>query len=236
MGTDVRTSIDRVAAVSVGVLWGRKHRETRPELLPVTEVGVVVLDRSDGSAMVESRRLLGGSDLKLVADHLLDLDLPILTFNGPRFDWVTLGALIDVEALLPRTIDLYSALYPCVSEIVDAEGVSAFPLNGEYGVLHPHRLAETNLGFIPGTGDDPLGEAELAGALWDQFLSHERAVVAGRTHVLSDDSLALLNGVRPAFETAAEWREMLAERPEPKPYRRRDRNQINFPRIDQRYV
>lgn len=230
MGTDVR-----IAAVSVGVLWGRRHRETRPELLPVTEVGIVVVDDALDAPVVERRELLSGADLAIVAEHLIDLDLPVVAFNALRFDWVALGALIDVDALIPRTIDLYTALYPCVSEIVDAEGVSAFPVHGEYGVLHPHRVAETNLGMLPGD-DDPIGDAELAAALWRHFLLHERAVAAGRTHSLDEHSLEHLRGDRPAFADSDAWRAMLAERPEPTPYRRRTRHPVTFPRVDQRYV
>ncbi|MFT4050338.1 MAG: hypothetical protein QM648_10975 [Solirubrobacterales bacterium] len=235
MGTDVRIPPERVAAVSVGVLWGRKHHETRPELLPVTEVGIVVVDRSEGEPLIERRELLEGADLRLVPEHLGDLGLPVVTFNGLRFDWVALGALTEVDTLIPRTIDLYSALYPCVSTIVDAEGVSAFPVRGEYGVLHPHRVAETNLGFVPGDSD-PVGDAELTGALWNHFLTHERAVAAGRTHVLSDESLEILAAERPAIASADDWRAMLSGRPEPTPYRRKTRHQVTFPRIDQRYV
>jgi hypothetical protein len=235
MGTDVRIAPDRAAAVSVGVLWGRKHRETRPELLPVTEVGVVVVDRSGAELAIERRELLSGADLKRVPELLWDLSLPVVGFNALRFDWVALDAVADVQHLIPLTIDLYSALYPCVSEIVDAEGVSAFPVHGEYGVLHPHRVAETNLQRLPGD-DDPIGEAELAAALWHHCQLHERAVAAGRTHALEDDSLEILTGASPAIGSAAEWREMLAERPEPKPYRRKTRHQVTFPRIDQRYV
>lgn len=236
MGTDVRIVPDRIAAVSVGVLWGRKHRETRPELLPVTEIGIVIVDTADGEPVVERRELLTGSDLMIAPDHLLDLGLPIVGFNALRFDWVALDALASCDQLIPATIDIYSALYPCVSEIVDAEGVSGFPVTGEYGVLHPHRVAETNLGFLPGGGDDPLGEAELAAALWHHFVTFERAVAAGRTHPLENESLELLAGERKAFDTAAAWREMLAARPEPTPYRRRNRHQVTFPRVDQRYV
>lgn len=235
MGTDVRIAPDRVAAVSVGVLWGRKHRETRPELLPVTEVGVVVADRSSGTLEIEQQDLLTGADIKRAPELLWDLGVPVLGFNALRFDWVALDSVTEVEHLIPLTIDLYSALYPCVSEIVDAEGVSAFPVHGEYGVLHPHRVAETNIGALPGDGD-PLGDAELAAALWHHFLTHERAVAAGRTHALGDESVAILKGTRPAIESAEAWRAMLAERPEPTPYRRKSRHQVTFPRIDQRYV
>lgn len=235
MGTNVRILPDRVAAVSVGVLWGRKHRETRPELLPVTEVGIVVVDCVGGEPLIERRELLAGADLQIAPDHLIDLGMPVVAFNALRFDWAALGAITDVDALIPRTIDLYSALYPCVAEIVDAEGVSAFPLHGEYGVLHPHRIAETNLGYVPGESD-PLGEAELAAALWHQLLTSERAVAAGRTHALDEDQLMLLSGERAALTTAQEWRSMLASRPEPTPYRRKTRHQVTFPRVDQRYV
>jgi hypothetical protein len=48
--------------------------------------------------------------------------------------------------------------------------------------------------------------------------------------------MALLRCERPAFASAAEWRELLAARPAPKAYRRRKRHQITFPGIDQRYV
>lgn len=236
MGTDVRIGPSRVAAISVGVLWGRKHRETRPELLPVTEVGVVVADRSGGQLVIERRDLLSGADIKRAPEHLWDLGLPILGFNALRFDWVALDSVTEVEHLIPHTIDLYSALYPCVSEIVDAEGVSAFPVHGEYGVLHPHRVAETNLGVLPGGGDDPIGEAELAAGLWHHFLTHERAVAAGHTHALDDESLEILTGERAAIGSSEAWRAMLAERPEPTPYRRKGRHQVTFPRIDQRYV
>lgn len=236
MGTGVRTNPDCVAAVSVGVLWGKRHRENRPELLPVTEIGIAIVEIEDGQAIVTRRELLREADIFLAPEHLVDLNLPIVTYNAPRFDWVALGSIVDVGQLLARTIDIYSAVYPCVSEIVDAEGVSAFPVTGEYGVLHPHRLAETNLGYVPGGSDDAIGDAELAAALWHQLLTSERAVIAGRTHALEDPSLAHLRGERPAFGDAEAWQRALAERPEPTPYRRRDRHQITFPRVDQRYV
>ncbi len=239
MGTGVRTlpdRPDRVVAVSVGVLWGRKHRENRPELLPVTGVGVVVADIATGDVIVERRDLLEADDLKIVAEHLLDLKLPIITYNGLRFDLVALGSVVDVDRLIPHTIDVYSALYRCAAEIVNAEGASGFPVRGDYGVLHPQRVAETNIGHVPGSNEDAIGEAELALALWHHFVTYERAIVAGRTHVLDDSGLELLRGEQPAFADADEWRTALADRPEPKPYRRRDRNQITFPRVDQRYV
>lgn len=205
-------------------------------MLPVTEVGVAIVEIADGEAIVTRRELLRDQDIAVVPEHLLDLNVPIVTLNAPRFDWVALGSITNVDELLPRTIDIHSAIYPSVSEIVDAEGASAFPVTGDYGVLHPHRLAETNLGYLPGGSDDAIGEAELAAALWHHFLTHERAVVAGRSHALDDASMALLRGEQPAFVDAEAWRAALAERPEPKPYRRRDRNQITFPRVDQRYV
>lgn len=236
MGTGVRNIPDCVAAVSVGVLWGDRRRETRPEMLPVTEVGVAMVEVTDGEVIITRRELLREQDIALAPEHLLDLNVPIVTLNAPRFDWVALGSLTDVDALIPRTVDIHSAIYPSVAEIVDAEGASAFPVTGDYGVLHPHRLAETNLGYVPGASEDASGDAELAVALWHHFLTYERAVVAGRTQVLDDSSLALLRGEQPAFADAAEWRTALANRPEPKPYRRRDRNQITFPRVDQRYV
>lgn len=236
MGTDVRTPPERIAAVSVGVLWGRRHKEQRPEMLPVTDVGIAIVDCAGGQPVVERHTVLEGGDLKIAPDHLLDLGVPIVAYNALRFDWVALGALTDVDALIPRTIDIYSALYPCAKDIVDAEGVAAFPVRGDYGVLHPHRVAETNLGFVPGGSDDSSGDAELAAALWHHFVSYERAIVAGRTQPIEDRELAILHGETPAIASAEAWRELLAERPEPKPYKRRDRNQITFPRIDQRYV
>lgn len=205
-------------------------------MLPVTEVGVVLAEIVDGEVIVTRRELLRDQDIAVAPEHLLDLNVPLVTLNAPRFDWVALGSITDVDGLIPRTVDIHSAIYPSVSEIVDAEGASAFPLTGDYGVLHPHRLAETNLGYVPGAADDAIGDAELAIALWHHFLTFERAVVAGRTHVLEENSLALLRGEQPAFADAAAWRAALADRPEPKPYRRRDRHQITFPRVDQRYV
>ncbi|MBJ7354848.1 MAG: hypothetical protein JHC98_08490 [Thermoleophilaceae bacterium] len=230
MGTGVRIP-ERVAAVSVGVLWGRKHRDPQPELLPVTHVGIVVLD----GGIVTDRYLIPSHDLLGSAEHLAALDAPLLTFNGLRFDWLALGALVDVAPLIPRTIDIYSALYPCVSDIVDAEGVSGFPLRGDYGVLNPYRLAETNLGYVPGSSDDAIGDAELAAEMWLRLLELERAVIAGRTHALSEDSLALLRGDAPAFMSSEAWRAEIANRPEPKAFRKRSRHQVTFPRIDQRY-
>jgi hypothetical protein len=230
MGTGVRT-IDRVAAVSVGVLWGRRHDPT-PELLPVTQIGIAVVE----CGVVTERLYVVSEDLGSATEILLDLDAPLLTFNGPRFDWLALGSLVDVDPLIERTIDIYSALLPCVAEIVEAEGNSAFPTRGEYGVLNPYRLAETNIGALPGGEDDVIGDAELAAELWLRFVSSERAVIAGRTHALDGDAMALLRGERPAFASAKEWRELVAKRPEPKPYRRRKRHQITFPGIDQRYV
>ncbi|MGB0872313.1 MAG: hypothetical protein ACPGWS_06560 [Solirubrobacterales bacterium] len=227
---------DRVVAVSVGVLWGRKHRENRPELLPVTGVGMVVAEITAGDLIVERRELLEAEDLKIAAEHLIDIDLPIITYNGLRFDWVALGSIVEVDELIPRTIDIYSSLYRCAAEIVDAEGVSGFPVSGDYGVLHPQRVAETNIGHVPGSSEDSIGEAELALALWHHFATYERAVIAGRTRSLDAADVALLSGSEPAFSNAERWREMLASRPEPRPYRRRDRHQITFPRVDQRYV
>lgn len=236
MGTGVRNQPDLVAAVSVGVLWGKRHRETRPELLPVTEVGIAMVEVADRQAIVTRRELLRDSDIALVPEHLLDLGVPIVTYNAPRFDWVALGSIVNVDRLIAKTIDIHTAVYPCVSEIVDAEGASAFPVTGEYGVLHPHRLAETNLGYIPGSTEDAVGDAELAAALRHHLLTYERAVIAGRTHALEESSLEHLRGERPAFDSPDAWHAALAERPEPKPYRRRDRHQITFPRVDQRYV
>ncbi len=230
MGTGVRIP-DRVAAVSVGVLWGKKHRDPQPEMLPVTHVGIVIVE---SSAVVE-RVTLGSPDLLSAADRMLDLDLPLLTFNALRFDWLSLGGLVDVEPLLPRTIDIYNALLPCVSAIVEAEGNSGFPIRGDYGVLNPYRLAETNLGYPPGTSDDATGDAELAAEMWLQFLERERAVIAGRTHVLPEHSIALLRGEAPAFTSAEAWRAEISKRPEPKAFRKRSRHQVTFPRIDQRY-
>jgi hypothetical protein len=218
--------------VSVGVLWGKKHRDPQPELLPVTDIGIVVMD----SGEVAERIAIESSDLLGCAEQLLGLGVPLLCFNAMRFDWLALGGLVDVAVLIPNTIDIYSALLPCVSEIVEAEGTSGFPMRGDYGVLNPYRLAETNLGYMPGGSDDALGDAELAAELWLHLLEHERAVIAGRTHALPDDSLDLLCGARAAFDDHAAWREMVSQRPEPKPYRRRDRHQITFPGIDQRYV
>lgn len=235
MGTGVRETPDRIAAVSVGVLWGKRHRDTRPEMLPVTEVGVLVIEDPIDNPVVSTELLLSDNDLFDVPDRLTELGLPIVTYNSHRFDWPALNAVTPVDSLIPRTIDLYTALYPLASDIVDAEGVSAFPVHGEYGVLHPHRVAETNLGYIPG-GDSPLGEAELAAALWRHLLIYERAITGGRARMLTDDGLAHLRGREPAFASAEEWRAMLEERPEPTPYRRRSRHPVTFPRIDQRYV
>lgn len=231
MGTGVRIP-ERVAAVSVGVLWGKKHRDPQPELLPVTDVGIAIVDRGS----IVERFELGSGELLSSASRLSDLDLPLLAFNAFRFDWLALGSLVDVDALLGRTIDIYSALLPCVADIVDAEGTSGFPLRGEYGVLNPYRVAETNLGYVPGSSDDASGDAELAAELWLQLLESERVVLAGRTHALPEASLELLRGERPAFADTATWRKMVSDRPEPRPYRKRSRHQVTFPRIDQRYV
>jgi hypothetical protein len=236
MGTDVRVAPERVAAVSVGVLWGRPHREPQPELLPVTEIGVAIVDAGGADPVVESRCLLKDADINLATEHLLDLDLPVVGFNLLRFDWVALQSRCDVSPLIERTIDVYSSLYGLVREIVDAEGVSAFPVSGDFGVLNPRRLAELNLGFVPGRDDDAVGDAELAAALWHRFVSSERALIAGHSHMLEDEQLDLLCGARPAFASADEWRAEVSKRPEPKPYRKRQRHQVTFPRIDQRYV
>lgn len=230
MGTGVRIP-ERVAAVSVGVLWGKKHRDPQPELLPVTQIGVVILE----SGSISDSYRIASQDLLDATDRLIEIDAPLLAFNALRFDWLALGSLIDVAPLIPRTIDIYSALYPSVADFVDAEGVSGFPMRGDYGVLNPYRLAETNLGFVPGASDDAIGDAELAAELWLHLLQHERAVIAGRTHAISEPSLALLRGEQPAFASATAWRELIAARPEPKPHRRKTRHQVTFPRIDQRY-
>jgi len=236
MGTDVREiprpELRRCAAVAVGVLWGRRH-DPQPELLPVTEIGIAIVE--DGE--IGDRFYVVSEDLKQATEILLELDAPLITFNGPRFDWLALGSLVNVDALIPRTIDIYSALLPCVADIVEAEGTTAFPTSrDDYGVLNPARLAETNLGHVPGSEGDAIGDAELAAELWLHLLRHERALIAGRAHVMPDDSLALLRGERPSFASADEWRAMVAQRPEPQPYRRRKRHQITFPRVDQRYV
>ncbi|MBI2690675.1 MAG: hypothetical protein HYX29_01830 [Solirubrobacterales bacterium] len=230
MGTGVRVP-SRVAAISVGVLWGKKHRDPQPELLPVTQIGVAILQ----SGSITDRYTLASEELLGATERLLKIDAPLLAFTALRFDWLSLGSLVDVSPLIPRTIDIYSALYPCVADLVDAEGVSGFPMRGDYGVLNPYRLAETNLGYVPGASDDALGDAELAAEMWLHLIQRERAVIAGRTHALSDDSLAMLRGDQPAFESAAAWRELIAARPEPKPHRRKTRHQVTFPRIDQRY-
>lgn len=230
MGTGVRVP-SRVAAISVGVLWGKKHRDPQPELLPVTQIGVAILQ----SGSITDRYTLASEELLGATERLLKIDAPLLAFTALRFDWLSLGSLVDVSPLIPRTIDIYSALYPCVADFVDAEGVSGFPMRGDYGVLNPYRLAETNLGYVPGASDDALGDAELAAEMWLHLIQRERAVIAGRTHALSDDSLAMLRGDQPAFESAAAWRELIAARPEPKPHRRKTRHQVTFPRIDQRY-
>lgn len=240
MGTRVRetdraSAPDRIAAVAVGVLWGKRH-EPRPELLPVTEVGVAIVDTSEGEALVEARYLLRGGDLPLAADHLLDLGLPLVGFNPFGFDWLALEGLCDVEPLLPRTIDVRSTLHELVPDLVAAEGADAFPRRGEYGVLNPHGLAESNLGILPGAGDDTRGEAELAAALWHRVAFTGRAMIAGRTYVLSDAQLDLIHGRGSRFATAAEWRSALADRPEPRAFRRRKPHPITFPRVDQRYV
>lgn len=233
MGTGVR---DRVLAVSVGVLWGKKHRDPQPELLPVTDIGLAIAEVSGGRVTIESTESLSGADLKRSVELILSHELPVVTYNGLRFDWVSLGALVDVSPLIDRTIDVYTALYGCVSDLVDAEGVSGFPLRGDYGVLNPYRLAETNLGRVPGSSDDATGDAELAAELWHHFRSTERALVAGASRWIDDAGMAMLRGERPCIEGHAAWREMLSARPEPKPYRRQKRHQITFPRIDQRYV
>lgn len=236
MGTDVRVLPGRCAAVSVGVLWGQRHRDPKPELLPVEEIGIAIIDCAGDEPLVEERYSLAGEDIAISVDHLLDLGLPIVAFNALRFDWLALGSLVDVEPLIPSTIDLYSSLYPTVSDIVDAEGASGFPVHGDYGVLNQARLAETNLGYMPGESDSAAGDAELAAALWIHFTSYERALIAGRTHALDEQSLDYLYGVIPRFATAADWRVALSERPEPKPYRRHSRSQIIFPKVDQRYI
>lgn len=230
MGTGVRIP-ERVAAVSVGVLWGKKHRDPQPELLPVTHVGVVIVE--DGS--IVDKYLIPSHDLLTAGEQLAALETPLLAFNALRFDWLSLGSLVDVSPLVTRTIDIYSALYPCVSDMVDAEGVSGFPMRGDYGVLNPYRLAETNLGYVPGSSDDAIGDAELAVEMWLRLIELERAVIAGRTHALSDESLALLCGESSPFTDADAWRAAIAARPEPKPHRRKTRHQVTFPRIDQRY-
>lgn len=241
MGTGVREGAselpDRIAAVSVGVLWGDRRRETRPELLPVTEVGVAIVDFADGDAVVERRERLEQEDVKLAAEHLLDLSMPIVTYNGLTFDLVALDTVAnDVDELIPQVVDVATALLPAVADIVDAEGASAFPRSGDYGVLNVNRVAETNLGYLPSESDSAVGDAELVAALWHHFVTYERAVLAGRTHPLEQESIEHLRGLRPAFDSAGDWRAALAERAEPRPYRRRDRHQITFPRIDQRYV
>ncbi|MGH2905729.1 MAG: hypothetical protein ACRDKI_03050 [Solirubrobacterales bacterium] len=236
MRTDVRALPPRVAAVSVGVLWGRKHREPQPELLPVSEVGVAIVDCDNDEPVVERRYLLEGADLALVSEHLCDLDLPVVGFNLLGFDWIALEGVCDASRLIERTIDVRSALLPSVADIVAAEGQSEFPMHGEYGVLNPRRLAEVNLGFVPGDGDDPGGDAELAAALWHEFATSGRAVIAGHTYALEDIQLALLQGERPEHASVESWRSMVAARPQPKAYRKRTRHQVTFPRIDQRYV
>lgn len=233
VGTGVRETI---LAVSVGVLWGRKHRDPQPELLPVTDVGLLVVDISNGSPQIEQSQLIKGSDLKRSSELILAHDLPIVTYNGLRFDWVALAALADVAPLIERTIDVYTALHGCVSDLVEAEGISGFPMRGDYGVLNPYRLSETNLGHVPGGSDDATGDAEMAVALWHHFSTTERALVAGSPRWIDDAGLAMLRGESPCIDGYAEWREMLAQRPEPKPYKRQKRHQITFPRIDQRYV
>lgn len=230
MGTGVRIP-ERVAAVSVGVLWGKKHRDPQPELLPVTHVGIAIVE----AGSITKTQRVDSQDLKSATEQLVALDAPLLAFNALRFDWLSLGSLVDVSPLITRTIDIFSALYPCVSDMVDAEGASGFPMRGDYGVLNPYRLAETNLGYVPGASDDAIGDAELAVELWLQLLEQERAVIAGRTHALSEASLALLRGDRPSFGSADAWREEIAARPEPRPLRRKTRHQVTFPRIDQRY-
>lgn len=230
MGTGVRIP-ERVAAVSVGVLWGKKHRDPQPELLPVTHVGIAIVE----AGSITKTQRVDSQDLKSATEQLVALDAPLLAFNALRFDWLSLGSLVDVSPLITRTIDIFSALYPCVSDMVDAEGVSGFPMRGDYGVLNPYRLAETNLGYVPGASDDAVGDAELAIELWHRLLEQERAVIAGRTHALAEDSLELLRGERPSFESADAWREAISARPEPKPLRRKTRHQVTFPRIDQRY-
>lgn len=245
MGTHVRQAQlievpERVAAVAVGVLWGRRH-EPRPELLPVTEVGVAIVDCSGGEPLVESRYLLTGGDLPIAAEHLFDLGLPLVGFNPLGFDWIALeglhnGATGDVSPLIERTIDLRSTLHDLVPDMVAAEGVDAFPRQGEYGVLNPHSLAEANLGVLPGGNEDARGEAEMTAALWHQIARSGRAMIAARTHALDDDALELVRGGRARFAGAAEWRETLVQRPAPRAYRRRKPHPITFPRVDQRYV
>lgn len=237
MGTDVRQLPPRIAAVSVGVLWGRKHRDRRPEQLPVTEIGVVLAEVSDAGLVLGERIRYDGAALKNAPAALRELELPLVVYNGLRFDWVALDSLTPAGGLITATIDIYSALHPCVAEVVEAEGqAAAFPSSGEYGVLHPHRVAETNLGWLPGGAENPIGEAVLAAQLWHHFVTVRRAVVAGRTHVLSDEQLATLSGARPVLASEQAWRDVLAARPSPTPYRRRTRHPVTFPRVDQRYV
>lgn len=237
MGTDVRELPAKIAAVSVGVLWGRKHRERRPEHLPVTQVGAAIADVDASGVTVRETIVREGAGLLDTPAELLALGLPLVLYNGLRFDWVALDSLAPAGELIGRTIDIYSALHPCVEDVIDAEGgAEAFPTRGEYGVLHPHRVAETNLGLVPGSGDDVIGEALLAAELWHCLATSERAIVAGRTHALGGGQLAILSGATPALAGEAEWREMLALRPEPTPYRRRTRHPVTFPRVDQRYV
>lgn len=235
MGTDVRALPDRIAAVAVGVLWGKSHRETRAEHLPVTEVALLVIEDPLGRGEVAGRELWSGPELPGTAQKLAELELPLLGFNPLLFDWPALSSACDVDALIARTIDIRAALLPCVAELVEAEGVGAFPTRGEYGVLHPHRVAETNLGFVPGAGG-PLGDAELAFELWRHIVTHERVVAAGRSHAIDRGSLARLRAERPSCPDADAWRELLALRPAPLPYRKKTRHPVTFPRIDQRYV
>lgn len=228
---------ERIAAVSVGVLWGDRRRETRPELLPVTEVGVAIVEVTRDGPIVERVESLQNEDIKLSAEHLLDLSMPIVTYNGLSFDLVALDTVaVGVDELIPHVVDVATALLPAVADIVDAEGASAFPRSGDYGVLNVNRVAETNLGHLPSESDAAVGDAELVAALWHHFVTYERAVLAGRTHPLEQESVEHLCALRPAFDSADDWRAALADRPEPRPYRRRDRHQITFPRVDQRYV
>lgn len=251
MRTYVRLLPERVAVVSLDLSWGAKnHRDPHPELLAPAELGVVILGCGNGDPVIERRYTLRGGDLAIAADHLIDLGLPIVGFNLLRFDWLSLCAHCDVDELVPRSIDLYSVLYAQVREIVDAEGSSAMPRRGDYGVLNLRRLARMNLGdaadlsatadpvdaYDPISADDPVAQAELIAALWHKLVTTERAVIAGRVYGLADDETAILRGETLIFDSAGAWRQATGRGPALTPYSRRTRHPVTFPRLDQRYV
>ncbi|MFY9488269.1 MAG: hypothetical protein WAP35_06185 [Solirubrobacterales bacterium] len=246
MGTHVRDSDlpERIVAVSVGVVYGRRgYGDAQPELLAPSELGVAVVDCSEGEPQTVRRYALSGADLRIAADHLVDLDLPIVGYNPLRFDWLSLEACCEIDELIARTIDLRSVLYGQVAELVDAEGAAdAFPRHGSYGILNFDHLIDNNQ-IDRDDGDDasPTGattDAELTARLWHRLVTTERALIAGRVYSLPDDQLAQLCGQAPHFDSPSAWRLAVRDRPAPKPYRKRARHPVGapFPRVDQRYV